>query len=273
SGEYHDKESGFIYLRARYYDPETGRFISEDPAMDGTNWYVYCSNNPVMFVDPCGLSSYIFYADGMGDQAKVRADIYTEQYGTNSYTIHVGSANEFVDSWNDNVIFPTEPIDAIEIISHGSITGDTGMNKYGSANSTGYLYFGKDKKDRLFARDVQNMKSGDYSVYKLLFAEAKELHINACNSANPDTYNVVYGFMQRTDILYETRGFDGGAMWSEKDKDHVMGGGEVLTGFKALTLGTYYYVKKYQATWWKYVDKDDGEPIRSREGERCFYSY
>ncbi len=26
--------------------------MSEDPAQDGLNWYVYCGNNPVMYVDP-----------------------------------------------------------------------------------------------------------------------------------------------------------------------------------------------------------------------------
>ena len=41
-GEYYDKESGYTYLRARYYDPAIGRFISEDPALDGYNWYIYC---------------------------------------------------------------------------------------------------------------------------------------------------------------------------------------------------------------------------------------
>jgi len=54
-GEYADVESGLIYLRARYYDPSTGRFINEDPIRDGLNWYVYCGGNPVMFVDPWGL--------------------------------------------------------------------------------------------------------------------------------------------------------------------------------------------------------------------------
>ena len=43
-GEYFDEETGFIYLRARYYDPAIGRFISLDPAKDGLNWYVYCGN-------------------------------------------------------------------------------------------------------------------------------------------------------------------------------------------------------------------------------------
>ena len=56
-GEYTDEETGFIYLRNRYYDPSIGRFISEDPAKDGSNWYVYCGNNPVKFVDPTGLTA------------------------------------------------------------------------------------------------------------------------------------------------------------------------------------------------------------------------
>ena len=54
-GEYTDTESGLIYLRNRYYDPSIGRFITEDPIRDGSNWYIYCDNNPVMYVDPLGL--------------------------------------------------------------------------------------------------------------------------------------------------------------------------------------------------------------------------
>ena len=53
--EYYDEETEFIYLRARYYSPEIQRFISEDPIKDGINWYAYCGNNPVMFVDLYGL--------------------------------------------------------------------------------------------------------------------------------------------------------------------------------------------------------------------------
>ena len=54
-GEYLDNESGLIYLRNRYYDAGKGRFINEDPIKDGLNWYAYCGNNPVSFVDPLGL--------------------------------------------------------------------------------------------------------------------------------------------------------------------------------------------------------------------------
>ena len=64
-GEYTDSESGLVYLRARMYDPETGRFINEDPARDGLNWYVYCSGNPIMFVDKTGESAIAIAAGGV----------------------------------------------------------------------------------------------------------------------------------------------------------------------------------------------------------------
>ncbi|MCB1850400.1 MAG: RHS repeat-associated core domain-containing protein, partial [Gammaproteobacteria bacterium] len=44
-------------MRARYYDAEVGRFISEDPAgfIDGLNLYAYVGGNPVNYVDPTGF--------------------------------------------------------------------------------------------------------------------------------------------------------------------------------------------------------------------------
>jgi RHS repeat-associated protein len=50
----------FYYMRARYYDPKVGRFISEDPTgFDGgdVNLMTYVGNNPVMGIDPSGLCS------------------------------------------------------------------------------------------------------------------------------------------------------------------------------------------------------------------------
>jgi len=59
-GYYYDRETGFYYLQSRYYDPATGRFINADGYVNangdlqGYNMYAYCSNNPVMCVDPTG---------------------------------------------------------------------------------------------------------------------------------------------------------------------------------------------------------------------------
>ena len=55
TGKDFDEEVDLYYFNARWYDAETGRFISEDPARDGQNWYVYTSNNPTNRIDPTGL--------------------------------------------------------------------------------------------------------------------------------------------------------------------------------------------------------------------------
>ena len=62
-GYYYDNLTGLYYLKARYYDPTIGRFISPDGIeylepdnVNGLNLYAYCANNPVMYVDPSGHS-------------------------------------------------------------------------------------------------------------------------------------------------------------------------------------------------------------------------
>ena len=62
-GYYFDEESGLYYLNSRYYDPETGRFISPDVLsildetkgqINGLNLYMYCNDNPIMYTDDSG---------------------------------------------------------------------------------------------------------------------------------------------------------------------------------------------------------------------------
>jgi RHS repeat-associated protein len=57
TGRERDPDTGLLYYRARWYDPEVGRFISEDPAefAGGLNWYAYVNGNPVNLTDPYGL--------------------------------------------------------------------------------------------------------------------------------------------------------------------------------------------------------------------------
>ncbi|GAB4351236.1 MAG: hypothetical protein Kow0099_35240 [Candidatus Abyssubacteria bacterium] len=45
------------YYRARFYDPRTGRFLTQDPIgfLGGINLYAYVKNNPVGWLDPFGL--------------------------------------------------------------------------------------------------------------------------------------------------------------------------------------------------------------------------
>jgi RHS repeat-associated protein len=58
SGQYMDSQSGLYYLRARYYDPATGQFLSVDPLVDETGMpYAYTAGDPVNTSDASGDSS------------------------------------------------------------------------------------------------------------------------------------------------------------------------------------------------------------------------
>jgi RHS repeat-associated protein len=56
TGRENDGATGLYYYRARYYSPQVGRFISEDPLGlgGGVNYYAYVSGNPLSFRDPEG---------------------------------------------------------------------------------------------------------------------------------------------------------------------------------------------------------------------------
>jgi RHS repeat-associated protein len=63
-GEQYDSDLGLYYLRARYYNPATGRFLSRDPE-DGKprlpatlHKYLYVGGDPVDGVDPTGRATY-----------------------------------------------------------------------------------------------------------------------------------------------------------------------------------------------------------------------
>lgn len=66
TGKELDASTGLTYFNARYYDSEVGRFVTMDPAKDGYNWYVYCSNNPLRYVDPTGLTDIDWLKVGIG---------------------------------------------------------------------------------------------------------------------------------------------------------------------------------------------------------------
>ena len=60
TGGIYDHSTGLYYLNARYYNPEDGRFVTEDTYRGETakpetgHLYAYCANNPVNYVDPSG---------------------------------------------------------------------------------------------------------------------------------------------------------------------------------------------------------------------------
>ncbi|MGQ0744347.1 MAG: RHS repeat-associated core domain-containing protein [Acidimicrobiales bacterium] len=56
AGQYHDAETGLVYLRARYYDPTTAQFLTPDPLEGGScTPYDYACGDPINGGDPSGM--------------------------------------------------------------------------------------------------------------------------------------------------------------------------------------------------------------------------
>ncbi|MBE7020833.1 MAG: hypothetical protein E7411_05320 [Ruminococcaceae bacterium] len=116
SGEYFDEESGLIYLRARYYDTASGRFISEDPIKDGLNWYVYCGNNPVNFIDPLGLFDY---DDRISLSTEYNVDVEVMQDKLTSLGYYSGEIDGY---------FGQQTLDAVNAYKNDMGLGNTGSD-------------------------------------------------------------------------------------------------------------------------------------------------
>ncbi|MCW7550929.1 hypothetical protein OO184_24130, partial [Photorhabdus sp. APURE] len=80
-GQYEDRESGLFYNRHRYYESETGQYLSPDPLnlAGGVNPYSYV-HNPANWIDPLGLAGCD--PTGYHKRKALRTDVYNAQRPT-----------------------------------------------------------------------------------------------------------------------------------------------------------------------------------------------
>ena len=74
-GREYSYATGLYHFRMRWYDPTTGRWLSNDPIGigGGLNQYVFCDNSPITAMDPDGLTTY-FLNDGGSHANLIVAD-------------------------------------------------------------------------------------------------------------------------------------------------------------------------------------------------------
>jgi RHS repeat-associated protein len=89
TGRESDSETGLMYYRARYYDPQIGRFLSEDPfrANAGKNLYPYVASDPINLIDSTGEQTQVAIGGPVGDNVFGHASLIINgqvfSYGTN----------------------------------------------------------------------------------------------------------------------------------------------------------------------------------------------
>jgi len=182
SSYYWDKETGTYYLKMRYYNPRTGRFTQEDPACAGLNFYTYCEGNPILFIDPWGLDSYVFYdpniyGDDTGlDYAEQLQKELEDCYDEPCHLIPITSMDEFIEAWNDEMGKDGGKIDGVVLLFHGSfecIQFSTKTDKYATTT--------------LFMRDISKLDVKTMNTLILLSCNPGEKRGGGSNFATTMT--------------------------------------------------------------------------------------
>ena len=152
-GQYYDEESGLHYNRFRYYDPEIGRFVSQDPIgfAGSDNFYEYAPN-PIVWVDPWGLQKREpnYGRTGCGLKGMVKFQDHHIISDTNKYTknhpllIKAGGVG-LLQNPRNKIMLPTDPsyhpTKSIHCGRHDEV-----VNRYLSEQMDSVVRDGKQKK-------------------------------------------------------------------------------------------------------------------------------
>jgi RHS repeat-associated protein len=127
TGRENDGATGLYYYRARYYSPQLGRFISEDPVglAGGANYYAYVGGDPIGRLDPLGLATQIILGGGVTAIAPFFGGGLNFNFGLN------------IDGWNSSIFIQDQ---ANIGVGFGAFFG-LGLNlqiAHGDAPTTGF---------------------------------------------------------------------------------------------------------------------------------------
>jgi RHS repeat-associated protein len=132
--------TGLYFYRARYYNPQLQRFVSEDPigyASNTVNFYSYVTNEPILYTDPRGLDVQIGIGDslslfiltfGVGGGGSVGISTNGTLSGTSFYL------NENVDVMVGGGLFAGVGAGLVFGHTDGPLTGGTAALGYGEVD-------------------------------------------------------------------------------------------------------------------------------------------
>jgi RHS repeat-associated protein len=212
SGEYHDGETNLYYLRNRYYDAKIGRFTQEDPIRSGQNWYVYCGNNPIRYVDPSGLTLKLNKND-FDEFTKQARDIYGNQDLEFSY--EKKGSFYYISEWGDweyeggsevgrallqAVITDKMVIDFSYNYDIDSSRETSGYNSYSLTlhmNAWGDENYSREERNSSLIHELGHVYTSTITGYDRLLSNA--------TSASPLSFELLNGYQEATAITLEER--------------------------------------------------------------------
>ncbi|MEA2635502.1 MAG: hypothetical protein QOH92_2269 [Chloroflexota bacterium] len=137
AGQYRDGESGWYYLRSRYYDDATGQFISRDPLTGTTRQpYSYVSGNPLSATDPSGLC----WPDWACHAAAAVVGGVGAFVGNASDNLTSGNPLKFALGVGESVVIAA-PVAAVVFVAGGGAAVAAGLEAIGTAFAEGAAAF------------------------------------------------------------------------------------------------------------------------------------
>jgi len=207
------------FAQARFYDANSRRFTQVDPIKDGINWYAYCGNNPIVFVDPSGLTEVGLraYAESYG--ASVSWDAKTGKatvsyHGiTKSYAERTNEEGRMVidDSVLNNTFgFSTNPI---SIVKDGDITVISAVVSISGAGADDTIGTSSTAYRQVAVNGIiNNWRGSDVRVYVIDLEDGKPHTVPTGQKSLPITINQGLGISH----------VPGGAWKSYSDPGEIM---------------------------------------------------
>lgn len=167
-----EETEGLYYAQARRYDAQVGRFVSEDKIKGNgylpmtINAYLYCRNNPLIYVDPSGNDCYYFYLPEWENEAENDSRQLAKIYGLKKsevHTIEITDNQSLIDAWNGMGVENGAEVNIDAVV----------INTHANPESLGY---GNNSDDTLTGSDIQALNN--QSMDKLI--------LYGCNAGHAD---------------------------------------------------------------------------------------
>ncbi len=198
TGREYDAQTGLYNYRARWYDPKSGRFLSQDPSGFGAgdmNLYRYCGNNPLSNADPSGLDFMDYSSSSWGSSwdsgwsGSSWGSSWDSGWGGSSWGGYSGYSSYGGSSWGSSL---SSSLYGGSSYSYG---GYSGISDWGNLSLTSNYNWA------LPSSSYSSSYGSDYNWGSSLFSSSN----NWGNSFNTNYSNIDLGWMSNS--IYDSSSY------------------------------------------------------------------